>query len=111
MYKRQALGKYGIKLTLPAINWNTLATSKDEETIILVTAYVIDLLITNADALGKLADLLAVSNPELSATLKQVVEILKKLDIETVFDILNAVLSLTSDPVEALSLIHIYQQF
>ena len=96
-----ALGKYGIKLTLPAINWNTLATSKDEETIILVTAYVIDLLITNADALGKLADLLAVSNPELSATLKQVVEILKKLDIETVFDILNVVLSLTSDPVEA----------
>ena len=95
------LGQYGIKLTLPAINWHSLASSKDEEVIILVTAYVIDLLLSNADTLDKLAGLLAVINPELSATLKQVVEILKKLDIETVFDILNVVLSLTSDPVEA----------
>lgn len=96
-----ALSQYGIEIKLPAINWHSLASSKDEEVIILVTAYVIDLLLSNADTLDKLAGLLAVINPELSATLKQVVEILKKLDIETVFDILNVVLSLTSDPVEA----------
>lgn len=94
----KALSKYGIKLTLPAIDWNSLATSKDEEAIILVTAYVIDLLITNADALDKIADLL----PEnIGTIIKQVADILKQLDIETVFDILNVVLSLTSDPVEA----------
>lgn len=97
-----ALGKYGIKLTLPTIDWNSLATSKDEEAIILVTAYVIDLLITNADTLDKVADLLQLINKDdIAAALKQVVEILKQLDIETVFDILNVVLSLTSDPVEA----------